>query len=164
MDPDVEDAAERDARMRRLKEEEEKMHLAKRSLVVQRLLPRPATVNADAFLQRLESVDREDDPVYHDVGRLIHTEMGRLASHDSIAYPLPGTSQIGGSQAEHEFFPDDDCALSQNGVPGEVSWTSLQRGLLYDISSHLWVVPGSLSLQAHVAGYDSLLADRRRND
>jgi pre-mRNA-splicing factor CDC5/CEF1 len=192
MGPDIEDAAERDARSRRLKEAEEKMLLARRSLVVQRLLPRPATINVAAFFQRLEPVGKESDPVYRDVGRLIHTEMVKLVSHDSIAHPLPGTSQIGATLSEHEILPDNDiirakdmihlelasaagfpdansdqlrqglCSLSQNGVLGEsTSWLSLQQGLLYDVSSHLWVVPGSLSLQARVAGYDSLLADRR---
>ena len=57
----IEDAAERDAKLKRMKEEEGKA-LARRSQVVQRGLPRPANVDVTSLLTKLNMEDEDDDP------------------------------------------------------------------------------------------------------
>jgi hypothetical protein len=61
-----EDAAERDARLQRQKEEAERKLLAQRSQVVQLGLPRPANVDLEAMLRNLRSgvTDGQSDQVW----------------------------------------------------------------------------------------------------
>ncbi|KAM6500797.1 pre-mRNA splicing factor component domain containing protein [Amanita muscaria] len=186
------DATERDAHLRRLKEEEEQKLLARRSLVIQRNLPRPAVASVDTLLQRLDINDKgfnSDDFVTR---QLIHVETARLVHRDSIAHPLPGTNQAGAARSAYEIPPDEDisrakeaihkelastsgfpdarsdqlrqglCSLHQGGTPnGSTVWVSMRRDLVYDEASHIWAVPQDLSMAARVAGYNSLLADKR---
>ncbi|KAF7965506.1 hypothetical protein HWV62_43240, partial [Athelia sp. TMB] len=87
-----EDAAERDARIRRLQEEEQRRALARRSQAVQQGLPRPPNVDVEQLLQSLAI---SDEPTSSEVQRLVDAELVQLLLHDSIAHPVPGTSRAG---------------------------------------------------------------------
>lgn len=101
----LEDAAERDARLRRIQEEEERKALARRSIVVQKGLPRPVNINVPDLLSRL----RTDDQLQ--IERHIDAEFARLLEHDTIAHPLPGTFHPGSTRSTYEH-PDDDAVAS----------------------------------------------------
>ena len=60
--PSIEDAAERDVKLKRMKEEEQGKALARRSQAVQRGLPRPANVDVTSLLTKLNMEDEDDDP------------------------------------------------------------------------------------------------------
>ena len=87
-----EDAAERDAKLRRAREEQERKALARRSQVVQLNLPRPANVDVATLLQRLNK--GEDDAEYTQVQHLINAELVQLMHYDAIAHPIPGTTSF----------------------------------------------------------------------
>ncbi|KIY74125.1 hypothetical protein CYLTODRAFT_364482 [Cylindrobasidium torrendii FP15055 ss-10] len=93
------DAADRDARLKRQREIEEQKILARRSNAVKLGLPRPANVDPDALLSRLGMSEDE-------VEREINKEIAQLLLHDSIAYPLPGTSKAGSTRSTYDM-PDD---------------------------------------------------------
>lgn len=182
-----EDAAERDARVRRLQEEESLKALARRSQVVQLTLPRPPNVDFTALLAQL-SVDDGDDQTQ----RLIHTEIAYLMQHDAIAYPIPGTTRPGGSISNYEIpadadvesakaqihaelgsalgFPSAEPAQLREGllalcksedVSDEASWSSVRRSLVYNASTLTWVDAFSLSAEERAAGYEAQLAEVR---
>lgn len=103
----IEDAAERDARIRKQKEEAERRALARRSLAVQQGLPRPARVDVDQLLQNL-SLDAEGgDSSLSEAQKLVDIEMVKLLQHDAISFPLPGTSLPGGTRSTYEM-PEDE--------------------------------------------------------
>jgi len=112
----VEDAAERDARLNRQKEEEERKALARRSFAVQQVLPRPVNVDVADLLQRLK-VDQGESGVE----RLIDVEFVRLLEHDSIAHPLPGTSRPGSTQSLYEHPDDAAVADARSLVDDELA-------------------------------------------
>lgn len=97
-----EDAAERDARLQALAEEERQAAFARRSQAVQRDLPRPLDVDASLAAQ-LAALDT--DPVQE----LIYTEMVALMEHDAQLYPQPGSRQSGGAAAR--LAPLDDAEI-----------------------------------------------------
>lgn len=105
----VEDAAERDARLKRLREEEERKQLARRSLPVQRGLPRPANVDFSSLMAKLNMNNDDEDLPDLEVQRLLNLELAGLVHHDSIAHPLPGTTRAGASISA--YSPPDDEAL-----------------------------------------------------
>lgn len=112
----VEDAAERDARIKRQEEEEERKALARRSFAVQNNLPRPANVDVTDLLQLLR-VDQSGS----DVERLIDVEFVHLLEHDSIAHPLPGTSRPGSTQSTYEHPDDAAIAAVRSAVHNELA-------------------------------------------
>jgi pre-mRNA-splicing factor CDC5/CEF1 len=186
-----EDAAERDAKLRRLREAEEAAALARRSQAVKLGLPRPANVDVADLLQRL-TVDESDEPSFQRAHRLINAEIAQLLRHDSIAHPLPGTSLPGGTMSSYDI-PDDDnieaakaaihlelastvgfpnanpdqlrdglLSLSKaEAVDDSMSWAAIRQRLTYDVSSKTWLDPESLSLQQRVEGYTTLLDENR---
>ncbi|KAJ3501296.1 hypothetical protein NLJ89_g9400 [Agrocybe chaxingu] len=104
-----EDAADRDAKLKRLQEEEERKALARRSQAVQRGLPRPSNVDVSLLLQNLSVEDEEEsDPAMASAQKLLNAELALLLLHDSIAHPLPGTMKSGASQSTYTM-PDDDA-------------------------------------------------------
>lgn len=111
-----EDAAERDARIQRLLLEEQAKALARRSQVVQRNLPRPANVDAERLLRDL-SVSSDDN----DAQRLVNEEIVQLLLHDSIAFPIPGTSRLGSTQSTYDMPGDEDVALAKSLVQLELA-------------------------------------------
>ena len=105
-----EDAAERDARFRRIEEEEQRKALARRSRVLQLGLPSPANIDLDTLIQDLNS-DPEARP--SDIAwRLISDEIVQLLQHDIITYPIPGTLIPGGTKSLYEIPPDDAIAAA----------------------------------------------------
>ena len=186
-----EDAAERDARLQRLREAEEKAALARRSQAVKLGLPRPANVDVADLLQRL-NVDEPDEPVFQRAHRLINAEIAQVLRHDSIAYPLPGTSLPGGTSSSYEMPSDDDIDSAKSAIHLELastvgfpnanpeqlrdgllslskaeasddsmSWAVVRQQLGYDASSKTWLDPESLSFQQRVKGYTTLLDESR---
>jgi pre-mRNA-splicing factor CDC5/CEF1 len=111
----VEDAAQRDARIKKRKEEEERRELARRSEVIKRGLPRPANVDVSGLFEQLNLVDYDGDEgedETRDADRLLNTELVQLVEHDSIVYPLPGTTRPG-SAAVSTYTPPDDDSLEE---------------------------------------------------
>ncbi|RPD65783.1 hypothetical protein L226DRAFT_499896 [Lentinus tigrinus ALCF2SS1-7] len=182
-----EDAAERDARLKRQREEEERKALARRSQVVQRGLPRPANVDVARLMADL-SVDDDESSDLGAAARLVHAEIADLLHHDSIAHPIPGTVHPGGTRSAYQIPPDDALATAKSliydelatslGYPGagedvlrrgvvtltdqdevdeSLSWVAIRNKLVYDAASNSWVEPSSISHEARVAGYTSQL-------
>lgn len=186
----VEDAAERDARIKRRQEEEARKALARRSAVVQKGLPRPAVVDADELLRRLSATDGEE---VEEVQRLMDIEFVRLLEHDSIAYPLPGTIHPGSTQSSYEHPDDHHLAIARATIHAELAqslgfpdaneeqikeginlivreedvrldafgWAKIRPGLAYDARSKTWVEPASLSREERIAGFSALLEEDR---
>lgn len=186
-----EDAAERDAKLKRLREEEEKRILARRSQVVQLGLPRPPNVDLDQLMQDLRIVPPGETGL-EKAQRLVDLEVARLLQHDSIAHPIPGTTQPGGTQSAYEIPPDDYTAgakaeiqielaaavgfpdapvekvkegviaLAKNdGVEDLSYWAYLKGQLAFDVVSGRWLTEDKISLEARVAGYTSLLEESK---
>ena len=107
---EMEDAARRDARIRQQKEEEERRELARRSEVIKRGLPRPVNVDVSGMFERLNLVDPDGDEDQV-ASQLLNSELVQLVQHDSIAYPLPGTTRPGASVST--YIPPDDDSLEQ---------------------------------------------------
>lgn len=116
----VEDSAERDARNKRRKEEEERRALARRSAVVQLGLPRPANVDVNRLLSDF-TVNPETGDELASARRLIDIELVQLMQHDSIAHPIPGTSQPGATQSYYEHPDDSDLATAKAEVHKELA-------------------------------------------
>ena len=186
-----EDAAERDARLRRMREEEERKALARRSKAVQQGLPRPAVVDVDKLLQSL-SLASDDDASLAPVRQLIDEEMVKLLQHDAIAFPLPGTNLPGGTKSTYEMPEDELVAQANdliqaelasslgfpNATPAQVNeglsaiakaeelddsllWDKQREKLTFDAKTLSWVDPSGLSLEERIAGYDALLKEDR---
>ncbi|KAJ7349423.1 pre-mRNA splicing factor component-domain-containing protein [Mycena albidolilacea] len=182
-----EDAAERDAKLKRLREEAERKALARRSQAVQRGLPRPANVDIGGLLQRLSIGGEESE-----AQRLINKELAELLQHDAISHPIPGTSRVGGTLSTYDVPADEDVdaakalihlelasavgftntspeqlregllALSKAETADEtISWASTRQQLTYDPERKIWVEPATLSPELRVAGYTALLDESR---
>ncbi|KAH9951419.1 pre-mRNA splicing factor component-domain-containing protein [Amylocystis lapponica] len=115
-----EDAGDRDARLRMLQEEEERKALARRTQVVQRGLPRPAVVDVARLFEGL-TLDGEQPSDLVAADKAVNAELADLLLHDSIAYPLPGTSHPGGTQSTYEIPADDDIATARAAIHGELA-------------------------------------------
>ncbi|CAG7851947.1 Pre-mRNA-splicing factor CEF1 [Serendipita indica DSM 11827] len=101
----VEDAAERDKRLKREEEERKAREFNRRSLPVQRGYPRPANVDVNSLRSRLSRVSLMDENL-SEAQAMINDELARLAAHDAIAFPLPGTANTG-STVSHYVPPED---------------------------------------------------------
>lgn len=115
-----EDAAERDARIKRRKEEEERKALARRSLVVQSGLPRPINIDGSVLLTNLLAVPGSDASLKA-ARKLVDREFVALIQHDTIAHPLPGTQYPGGTESTYEHPDDTSLALAKALVHAEVA-------------------------------------------
>ena len=191
--PSIEDAAERDVKLKRMKEEEQGKALERRSQAVQRGLPRPANVNVTSLLTKLNMEDEDDDPTMA-AQRLVNLELVELLQHDSVAHPIPGTTRPGSTVSPY-VLPDDealDLASEQihlelatlvgfpsatpvqikeglvklakmEDIPREDSWTSIRKTLAYDPSTQTWVESSTLHEEARIAGYSTLLDEKRES-
>lgn len=184
-----EDAAERDARLKRMREEEEHRILARRSRPVQLGLPRPARVDVAQLLQDLNI---GDDDGLTDARMLINAEVASLLLHDSIAHPLPGTNLPGGTVSTYEMPDDDDLAQAKSQIDLElataigfpdateaqlkeglitltnneeqdesISWAHVRQRLTFDNNRRTWVDPDTVPLDERIAGYATLLDECR---
>lgn len=184
----VEDAEERDAKLRRAYEEEQRRILARRTEVVRLGLPRPADVNASSLLQQLSAYDDDTDDI--DVARkLVDEELASLIQHDSIEHPIPGTTRPGGFKSTYEI-PDDEAISTAKSlihlelaslvgfpqansdqvreglivlskgetVDEKLSWSSIRQSLVFDSQSKSWVDSQQLSTERRIEGYNALLS------
>lgn len=115
-----EDAAERDARLQREAEERKRKELARRSLPVQRALPRLVNVDSSRLERTLGETNSGNDAMA-EATRLIQDEMVRLLAHDSIAFPLPGTIHPGRTVSQYEMPDDDSIAAARAELEGEIA-------------------------------------------
>ncbi|GLB35216.1 putative pre-mRNA splicing factor component [Lyophyllum shimeji] len=186
-----EDAAERDARAKRLREAEEQAALARRSQAVKLGLPRPAVVDVERLIQSL-SIDDDQAPDVRQAQQLVNTELAQLLLHDAITHPLPGTSLPGRTVSTYEIPPDPDIEAAKAAIHQELSltvgfpntnadqlregllalakaetvdvtasWAAVRQQLVYDYSSKTWVDAGDLSPAERIEGYSALLEDSR---
>lgn len=117
-----EDAAERDARLKAEREEQERLEYARRSAVVKAGLPRPANVDTKTIFRDLSMATADD--VTDDLAaafELVHFEVARLMKHDSIAHPLPGTSTPGGTPSDYVQPADDAVAAAKAAIHAELA-------------------------------------------
>jgi len=185
-----EDAAERDARIRKAKEEQERKALARRSHAVRQGLPRPPNVDVARLHSNFSRHEAEGDLL--GAQNLIDAELASLLLHDSIAHPVPGTTNPGStlSSYDHPAYEDLEAAREQvhielaslvgfpNATPAQLregllqvsktevldesaSWSQSRQHLILDASSQLWVDMDSLSLEARVPGYDTVLQQNK---
>jgi pre-mRNA-splicing factor CDC5/CEF1 len=185
-----EDAAERDARLQRVREVEERAALARRSQVVQFGLPRPPNVDMEALLRKLNIDEPESD--LQAAQQLIDFELAQLLQHDSIAHPIPGTSRPGATVSNYEIPDDDDVVAAKSAIHLELasavgfpnanpnqlregllalskaetvdetaSWATVRQQLAYDAFSKTWVDPTNLSLPKRIEGYSVMLDESR---
>lgn len=108
----VEDAAERDKRLKREEEERKRVEFNRRSLPVQKGYPRPVNVNPTLLQRKLDQTGIDDgaDAEFLQAQNLINEELARLATHDTIAFPLPGTMNTGSTKSH--YLPPDDSAVA----------------------------------------------------
>lgn len=186
-----EDAADRDARLKKLREEEERKTLARRSQVVQRGLPRPPNIDIERLLNDL-TIGEDEDGELGEAQRLVHAELANLLQHDSIAHPIPGTSHPGGTVSTYEMPDDDVIAVAKSAIWTELatelgypdaneetikqgiatfsaheevddtsSWARIRERLAFDPDSRVWVEPDQLSEDKQIAGLSVLLDECR---
>ena len=116
-----EDAAERDAKLKRAREEEERKALARRSQPVKLGLPRPSNVDVEQLLQDLHLDDGELPADLALAQRLVNAELVQLLHHDSLTYPLPGTSHPGGTKSLYQMPRDEDIDEARLAVQRELA-------------------------------------------
>lgn len=116
-----EDATERDARIKRAREEEERKALARRSRVVKLGLPRPANVDVERLLNDLRLDDGESPPDMAPAQKLVDAELVQLLHHDSLTHPLPGTSHPGGTKSPYQMPHDDDMDKARRDIQRELA-------------------------------------------
>ncbi|KAG8786519.1 Pre-mRNA-splicing factor cef1 [Ceratobasidium sp. 428] len=115
----VEDTAERNARMKKLQEEEERKALERQTSVVKRDLPRPMHVDRDQLLRALR-VTSDAPSVLSGAQVLIDQELVDLIPHVTIAHPLPGTPYPGGTLSMYDMPDDDDIVAATLAVHAEL--------------------------------------------
>jgi pre-mRNA-splicing factor CDC5/CEF1 len=101
VDLSEEDAAERDRRNKLIREAAERAEFARQTQVIQKALPRPSTVEADAMLKQARG---NSDPVLS----AIQTEMALLMANDALKF---GGGRVKGTSKPLDTF--DDEALSK---------------------------------------------------
>jgi len=116
-----EDAAERDAKLKRAREEEERKTLARRSQAIKLGLPRPANVDVEQLLKGLHLDDGELPTDLVPAQKLVDVELVQLIYHDSLTYPLPGTSHPGGTKSLYQIPRDEDIDEARLAVQRELA-------------------------------------------
>ena len=101
------DASDRDENLKRSQHAENLRALNRRSQAVRLGLPRPSNVDVTALMQNLTL--KVIDPELAQAQELVNAEFVSLVHHDSVEYPLPGTTRAGASESLYD--PPDDVAL-----------------------------------------------------
>jgi pre-mRNA-splicing factor CDC5/CEF1 len=110
-----EDAAERDRRIKALREAEQRAEFKRRTQVMQRNLPRPTVVDSDALLDASSDIT---DPAE----ALIAMETALLIANDALKYTSPGAKSQG-SARPLEIFDDDELNKARLEIALELpSW------------------------------------------
>ena len=107
----LEDAADRDKRNRELQEAAERAEFRRQTQVMQRGLPHPKVVDADAMLRRASELT---DPVESAVAK----EMALLVVHDAVRF---GDAEVKGSIPRLERFSDDELEKAKMEIALEVA-------------------------------------------
>ncbi|CEH15710.1 cdc5 protein [Ceraceosorus bombacis] len=133
-----EDAAERDARLAKLREEQRIKELARRTQVVQRGLPRPANVDAQVLAKLFAALPLEDA---HDAQsrarQLINAEMVRLLHHDSVEHPIRGSRTPGGAKSSLPLIEDQRLQEARSLVHSELAQNLGYPGAKPDVLKRL---------------------------
>lgn len=116
-----EDAAERDARLEKLRIEEEQRVLARRSEVVKQNLPRPVSVNLQRLIDQLSEASSSQPVDTQEACQLIDYELAQLMLHDAIAHPLPGSSVPVGTVSQYEIPEDDELTAARAEIHKELA-------------------------------------------
>ncbi|KAF8892683.1 pre-mRNA splicing factor component-domain-containing protein [Infundibulicybe gibba] len=116
-----EDAAERDAKLRRIREEAERKLLAQRSEAVKKELPRPANIDMERLLHALTANLPEAEAGSALAERLIAVELVQLMHHDSIVHPVPGTSRPGAAVSSYQIPAEADMEAAQSEIHQELA-------------------------------------------
>jgi pre-mRNA-splicing factor CDC5/CEF1 len=116
-----EDAAERDAKLKRAREEEERRALARRSQAIKLELPRPANVDVEQLLKDLQLDDGDLPTDLAPAQRLVDAELVQLLHHDSLTFPLPGTSHPGGTKSSYQMPRDEDVDEARLAIQRELA-------------------------------------------
>ena len=100
------DASDRDEKLKRAQQEEALRVLNRRSQAVKLGLPRPIGVDMTALVGNL-SLEVLDSELAR-AQELVNAELVKLVHHDSVEYPVPGTTRAGVSEFLFDQ-PDDDA-------------------------------------------------------
>lgn len=188
----TEDAAERDARLKAMREEEERKALERRTQAVKRGLPRPMDFDPESLLRNLhitESSSAAGDKSLSEAERLVAIEFVRLLEHDAIVHPVPGGPHVGGLKSDLAFIEDEALAAARAMVHAEVAaavgfpgateqqvktvivgdldlsqefWDSGLE-LAFDARSKSWEEASTMSPEDRVAGLAARLEVNREN-
>ncbi|WFD28569.1 Pre-mRNA-splicing factor cef1 [Malassezia nana] len=141
-----EDAIVRDAREAELAAEARAREYARRTQVVRRGLPRPATVNKRELLALFDSLRMSDAPAAQ---ALVDEEMAHLMEHDALIFPLPGSRHPGGLASTLPALPDTYRDAAQALVEAEVAQAPASASMTLEplLRVHeAWTPTGHLSL------------------
>ncbi|KAK6350262.1 Pre-mRNA-splicing factor cef1 [Orbilia brochopaga] len=83
-----EDAAERDLRLKKMREAQERLEFARRTQVMQRDLPRPTVLDIDALYKNFAMTGSSPE-------ELIQNEMSLLIASDALKFPIKGGKVTG---------------------------------------------------------------------
>lgn len=110
----IEDAAERDQRNRLLREAAERADFKRRTQVLQRGLPRPSSVDADALLKNAAEIsDLAESAVAREIAFLI--------INDALKYPDVETpTKVIGSSRPLDVFDDDALNKARQAIAREM--------------------------------------------
>lgn len=142
-----EDAAERDRRNQAIREAAERAEFRRRTRVMQRNLPRPSQVNADALMKNASTLP---DPVE----AMIAKEKALLVANDAWKYPLPNSKHEGTSRPLEIF---DDDALKQASLEIFLELPQENREQRQELFDNAWSAlhndSSSNSILPGLAGY-----------
>ena len=138
------DAADRDARSRAIRTEEEAKALARRSQAIKRGLPRPIDVNGPAIIRALGSNNAAESAVLR--------EMVAMLEHDAVAYPVPGGSRASGTPQPLAAVSDEEMEAARAAIAEEAAGnvpTSDAEALAADLRPQERLQQGAVGRDVH---------------
>lgn len=140
-----EDAAERDRRNRQIQQANERAEFNRQSQVVQKYLPRPSLVDADAMLKHAEN---EADPIMREIKR----EMALIMIHDVDKF---GGGRVLGTSRALDQFSDDAMSNAKMELALELSGPSAQDKQVYHSEFDMaWTNLHGSSILPGIGGYE----------
>jgi pre-mRNA-splicing factor CDC5/CEF1 len=115
-----EDAELRDRRNREIQQAREALEFRRRTLVLQKGLPRPTVVDVDAMLKNASD---EADPVSAEISR----EVALLLANDALKFPTKG-AKVKGVSRPLETFDDDALANARLQIAMELPRDASEEG------------------------------------
>ncbi|TVY81356.1 Pre-mRNA-splicing factor cef1 [Lachnellula suecica] len=138
-----EDAELRDRRNQQIREAEEKIEFSRRTLVMQKGLPRASAIDIDAILKAASEIS---DPVVAAIER----EAALLVANDALRYPITG-AKIRGTPKVLDSFNDNALAQARLQIIQEVPKEVAEQGS--ELFKAAWTDANSSSLLPGLAGY-----------